>query len=272
MPLSTLHIDARPNPGGNDEIAVRFDLGARRHERPGGAGRPRAARRAPGPRPLLGVVQHGSAAEVRARRGAAAFLLVREGGRRVQGRGHRRFDVRDGVLGAGDGAAAPAVDATGAGRARGWPRGGGPGACSRQDAARAPTEAVRQATAAAGIEDVTQKHPVTLGAVLPVRELLGDLLLELNRPADAARAYEASLRQAPGRARSLFGLARAAEQAGDITTARARYREFLDLMAKADGDRPELSVAREPCPGVRLRRAGRSDRQTRRLRLQRRPV
>ena len=108
-----------------------------------------------------------------------------------------------------------------------------------------PAEAVRRATAAADIEDVTQKHPVTPGAVLPARELLGDLLLELSRPADAARAYEASLRQAPGRARSLFGLARAAEQAGDITTARARYREFLDLMAKADGDRAELAVARK---------------------------
>src|SRR2546422_399559 len=107
------------------------------------------------------------------------------------------------------------------------------------------TPRVRRATAAADIEDVTQKHPVTPGAVLPARELLGDLLLELNRPADAARAYEAALRQAPGRARSLFGLARAAEQAGDITTARARYREFLDLMAKADGDRPELAVARK---------------------------
>jgi len=106
------------------------------------------------------------------------------------------------------------------------------------------TEAVRQATAAADIEDVTQKHPVTPGAVLPARELLGDLLLELNRPADAARAYEALLRQAPGRARSLFGLARAAERAGDMTTARARYQEFLTLMHAADGDRPEILVAR----------------------------
>src|SRR5437879_4243976 len=105
-------------------------------------------------------------------------------------------------------------------------------------------EAVRQATAAADIEDVTQKHPVTPGAVLPARDLLGDLLLELNRPADAARAYEASLRQAPGRARSLFGLARAAEQAGDNATARERYQEFLTLMHAADGDRPEVLVAR----------------------------
>lgn len=106
------------------------------------------------------------------------------------------------------------------------------------------TEAVRQATVAADIEDVTQKHPVTPGAVLPARELLGDLLLELNRPADAARAYEASLRQAPGRARSLFGLARAAEQAGDMATARERYQEFLKLMEHADGHRPELQVAK----------------------------
>ena len=106
------------------------------------------------------------------------------------------------------------------------------------------TEAVRHATAAADIEDVTQKHPVTPGAVLPARELLGDLLLELNRPADAARAYEASLRQAPGRARSLFGLARAAERAGDNATARERYQEFLTLMHAADGDRPEILVAR----------------------------
>ena len=91
---------------------------------------------------------------------------------------------------------------------------------------------------------MTQKHPVTPGAVLPARELLGDLLLELNRPADAARAYEAALRQAPGRARSLFGLARAAEQAGDNATARERYQEFLTLMHAADGDRPEILVAR----------------------------
>src|SRR5256712_1359987 len=105
------------------------------------------------------------------------------------------------------------------------------------------SEAVRQATAAADIEDVTQKHPVTPGAVLPARELLGDLLLELNRPADAARAYEALLRQAPGRARSPFGLARAAERAGGTATARERYQEFLTLMHAADGDRPGILVA-----------------------------
>src|SRR6266571_4353374 len=80
-------------------------------------------------------------------------------------------------------------------------------------------EAVRLATTAADLEDVTQKHPVTPGSLLPARELLGDLLLELGRPVEAARAYAASLAQQPNRARSLFGLARASEQAGELATA-----------------------------------------------------
>jgi len=95
-------------------------------------------------------------------------------------------------------------------------------------------EAIRQASAAAELEDATQKHPVTPGAVLPARELLGDLLLELGRPAEAARAYAASLAHQPNRARSLFGAARAAALAGDAKTAKARYQEFLKLMEQAD--------------------------------------
>src|SRR5437867_8477154 len=105
-------------------------------------------------------------------------------------------------------------------------------------------DAIRQATAAADLEDVTQKHPVTPGAVLPARELLGDLLLELGRPTDAAGAYAASLARQPNRARSLFGAARAAELAGDRTTARARYRQYLTLMQRSDGERSEVGIGR----------------------------
>ncbi|HVH66848.1 MAG TPA: hypothetical protein VM716_03195 [Gemmatimonadales bacterium] len=104
-------------------------------------------------------------------------------------------------------------------------------------------EAVRLATQAADIEDVTQKHPVTPGAVLPARELLGDLLLELGRPADAGKAYAVALAIQPRRARSLFGAARAAELAGDLVTARAWYQEYLTLMRRSDGSRPELAIA-----------------------------
>src|SRR3989441_508974 len=105
-------------------------------------------------------------------------------------------------------------------------------------------EAIRQATAAADLEDVTQKHPVTPRALLPAPELLGDLLLELGRPAEAAGAYAASLTRQPNPARSLFGAARAAELAGDRTTARARYRQYLMLMQRSDGERSEVGIAR----------------------------
>src|SRR5881397_1181451 len=110
-------------------------------------------------------------------------------------------------------------------------------------------EAVRLATTAADLEDGTQKHPVTPGSLLPARELLGDLLLELGRAGKAAQAYAASLAQQPHRARSLFGLARASEQAGDLATARTRYREYLALMRHSDGARAELEVARGALSG-----------------------
>ena len=104
--------------------------------------------------------------------------------------------------------------------------------------------ALRDAKAAADLEDVTEKHPVTPGELLPARELEGDLLLAAGRPADARLAYAATLRRERGRSRSLFGVARAAELAGDGTAARARYKEYLALMQGSDGDRPDLEIAR----------------------------
>ena len=75
-------------------------------------------------------------------------------------------------------------------------------------------EAVRLLTQAAELEERVGKHPVTPGAILPAREQLGDLLLELGRPADALAAYEADLAAAPNRFNGLAGAARAAEGAG----------------------------------------------------------
>jgi len=104
--------------------------------------------------------------------------------------------------------------------------------------------ALREARAAAEVEDVTEKHPVTPGELLPARELYADLLLAAGRYGDARLAYEATLAREPGRARSLFGAARAAERAGDRAGARERHREFLRLMERADGDRPEVAQAK----------------------------
>ncbi len=105
--------------------------------------------------------------------------------------------------------------------------------------------AIRQATDAANVEDGTDKHPVTPGHVLPAREVLADLLLEAGRHAEARSAYEAVLKKEPGRARSLFGAARAAELAGDRAAARVGYQRYLDLVKDGDGQRPEVAVARK---------------------------
>ncbi|HEX4600526.1 MAG TPA: hypothetical protein VH116_03955, partial [Gemmatimonadales bacterium] len=95
--------------------------------------------------------------------------------------------------------------------------------------------ALREAASAADREDVTAKHPVTPGELLPARELEGDLLLRVGQYARAQAAYEVTLKREPGRARSLFGAAQAAARAGDATTARVRYQDYLKLMERADG-------------------------------------
>jgi len=105
-------------------------------------------------------------------------------------------------------------------------------------------EAIRLARQAAELEETVEKHPVTPGPLLPARELEGDLLMELGRPADALRSYEKTLEREPRRARALFGAARAAVAARNAETARTRYAELVELMSKADPDRPEVRAAR----------------------------
>jgi tetratricopeptide (TPR) repeat protein len=104
--------------------------------------------------------------------------------------------------------------------------------------------AARIAAQAADLEETVEKHPVTPGPLLPARELQGDLLLDLGRPTDALRSYEATLQREPRRARSLFGAARAAELSGDLAKARSHYLALLELMDRADRDRPEARAAR----------------------------
>jgi hypothetical protein len=104
--------------------------------------------------------------------------------------------------------------------------------------------ALALAKAAADSEEVTDKHPVTPAELLPAMELHGDMLLLAGHYAEARAAYKATLARERNRARSLYGMARAAELAGDRKAAAESYREFLKLMAKADGGRPELATAK----------------------------
>ncbi len=83
-------------------------------------------------------------------------------------------------------------------------------------------------------------YPVT-----PAHELFGEILLELNRPAEAITHFAAALKRTPGRPKAIYGMARAADRAGDTRTALERYSEFLELWKQADKDRPELAAARQ---------------------------
>ena len=84
---------------------------------------------------------------------------------------------------------------------------------------------------AARREDATEKSAVTPGPLAPARELLGDMLLELRRPAEALVEYRRTLTKEPNRFRALSGGIRAAEAAGDRKTA-TELKAVLDAVQK----------------------------------------
>jgi tetratricopeptide (TPR) repeat protein len=72
--------------------------------------------------------------------------------------------------------------------------------------------------------------------VKPTHELLGELLLRQNRPAEAQREFTRALELAPRRLRSLLGLASAAAAAGDTAVAARLQGDLVTLAAGADPD------------------------------------
>ncbi|HUP47039.1 MAG TPA: hypothetical protein VM779_16150 [Thermoanaerobaculia bacterium] len=73
-------------------------------------------------------------------------------------------------------------------------------------------EGIRLLRAAADLEDTTEKHPVTPGAVVPARELLADMLLEQGKKAEALAEAQRVLTVAPGRKNALLLVARSTDQ------------------------------------------------------------
>jgi tetratricopeptide (TPR) repeat protein len=106
-------------------------------------------------------------------------------------------------------------------------------------------EAIEMLRRAADSEDRLGKHPVSPGAFVPVREQLGDLLLEMGQPTEAQREFEAALKIYPGRFRGLYGAAQAAERAGDNEDANRYYTKLAAQTSKAGGSRDELNHVRE---------------------------
>ena len=105
-------------------------------------------------------------------------------------------------------------------------------------------EALKTMRAVADHEDATGKHAVTPGSLIPQRELLGDLLIELNQPKDALVEFESSFITTPNRFNGIAGAALAAERSGDRGKARKYYMALVDLTRSTDVTRREVDQAR----------------------------
>jgi tetratricopeptide (TPR) repeat protein len=107
-------------------------------------------------------------------------------------------------------------------------------------------EAVRLLREAADREDATDKSAVSPGPLAPARELLGEMLLELNRADEALKELEAVIKKEPNRFRATFGAARAAMLADNMDKSRRYYRDVVRIAEKGDTPgRPELEEARQ---------------------------
>lgn len=104
-------------------------------------------------------------------------------------------------------------------------------------------EALRLLQKAADTEDVTDKHVVTPGPLIPARELYAAMLLQTGQPAEALAAFEQTLRKEPRRLNSTLGAAQAARLAGDISKVRQHSDAALALAAEGDGIRMGLAEA-----------------------------
>jgi tetratricopeptide (TPR) repeat protein len=109
---------------------------------------------------------------------------------------------------------------------------------------KAPDDAVALMRRAVEIEATSDKEAVTPGEVLPAGDLLGDLLLEIGRPAEAVAAYESVLVASPNRLNTLYGAGLAAERSGDATKARVYFEQMTKIAAGADAAVDRVNHAR----------------------------
>jgi predicted Zn-dependent protease len=103
------------------------------------------------------------------------------------------------------------------------------------------TEAVSLLREASKLEDAIPLEFGPPDIVKPSHELLGEVLLASGQAAEAQQEFVRALALAPGRARSLLGLGRAALAAGDTTVARKALGDLKRAWHSADASLPELA-------------------------------
>jgi hypothetical protein len=107
-------------------------------------------------------------------------------------------------------------------------------------------DAVALLREAATMEDSTDKAAISPGPLAPAREMLGEVLIELKRPAEALTELEAVMKKEPNRFRTLYLGGRAAALAGDQAKAKRYYAQLVKMCDKAEaGGRPELAAAKK---------------------------
>jgi tetratricopeptide (TPR) repeat protein len=99
-------------------------------------------------------------------------------------------------------------------------------------------------SAAADVEDATDKSAISPGPLAPARELFGYMLLEAGKAEEALAAFEATMKKEPNRFRGLYGGASAAAAAGNRAKATAYYKKLLEVAKESDTERPELQQAK----------------------------
>jgi tetratricopeptide (TPR) repeat protein len=107
-----------------------------------------------------------------------------------------------------------------------------------------PDEARTAMATAADAEDETEKSPVTPGPLAPARELLGAMLLQQGRPAEALTAFEATMKKEPNRLNATLGASEAAAAAGNAALARRYAEAAVAQTSDPSVDRPSVIKAR----------------------------
>jgi hypothetical protein len=105
-------------------------------------------------------------------------------------------------------------------------------------------DAAKFMRAAADLEDGSEKHIAMENRLYPMRELLGDLLIEQEQPAQALKEYVTANESTPNRLRGLYGAAKSAEGARQLEKASTYYTKLIELTKDADTERPEVREAK----------------------------
>jgi tetratricopeptide (TPR) repeat protein len=105
-------------------------------------------------------------------------------------------------------------------------------------------QAIKLMRSAADREDGSEKHVAMENRLWPMRELLGELLLELKEPAQALKEFDKSLGDSRNRLRGFYSAAKAAEMANDRGRAADYYGKLIALTKNADSARQEVKQAK----------------------------